>query len=95
MKKKYLIYIPFLIFSFFQTINAQETNQEVAQESAEELAKKLANPISSLISLPFQNNVDFGIGANFALGPRFNLASPSGAKADMGVRAVIVFLFPK
>lgn len=31
----------------------------------------------------------------FAIGPRFNLAAPDGAKADWGLRSVIVFLFPK
>jgi hypothetical protein len=30
-----------------------------------------------------------------AVGPRFNLAAPSGTKADIGFRAAIVFLFPK
>jgi hypothetical protein len=33
-----------------------------AQNDAEALAKKLANPVSSLISLPFQVNTDYGIG---------------------------------
>ncbi|MFP9115241.1 hypothetical protein ACLI1A_14990 [Flavobacterium sp. RHBU_3] len=33
-----------------------------AQDDAAELAKKLSNPIASLISVPFQNNTDYGIG---------------------------------
>ncbi|HEY4286598.1 MAG TPA: hypothetical protein VGN00_05820 [Puia sp.] len=33
-----------------------------SQDDAAELAKKLSNPVSSLISVPFQNNTDYGIG---------------------------------
>src|SRR6266567_9266471 len=36
-------------------------SDEKAQEA--ELAKKLQNPVASLISLPIQNNWDFGIGS--------------------------------
>ena len=45
-----------------QFVIAQDAPEENAQESAADLAKKLANPVSSLISLPFQNNMDIGIG---------------------------------
>jgi hypothetical protein len=34
------------------------------EESNSELAKKLQNPIADLISIPFQNNVNFGYGPN-------------------------------
>ncbi|MGD8727684.1 MAG: hypothetical protein PVH40_08565 [Gemmatimonadales bacterium] len=33
-----------------------------AQQSADELAQQAANPIADLMSIPFQNNTDFGIG---------------------------------
>ena len=36
--------------------------QEKPGAGAQELADKLSNPVASLISVPFQNNVDYGIG---------------------------------
>lgn len=61
---RHLLIISIILFGAFQQLNAQEHAQDATSQSAEELAKKLANPISNLISLPFQSNMDFGIGEN-------------------------------
>src|ERR1700741_2666563 len=53
-----------LTFAFFKA-NAAESSSE--QESkTEELAKETQNPVANLISVPFQNNFNFGIGPNDA-----------------------------
>ncbi|WP_200797137.1 hypothetical protein [Rubritalea squalenifaciens] len=43
-------------------MSAEEAAPSAGGTSADELAKQLSNPVSSLISLPFQNNFDFGAG---------------------------------
>ncbi len=57
--KKVTFLLAGIIYSF--SIVAQEEPKNTATDAAE-LAKKLANPVASLISVPFQNNMDAGIG---------------------------------
>ncbi len=40
------------------------TGPAQGEESETELAKKIQNPVADLISIPFQNNMNFGIGPN-------------------------------
>jgi hypothetical protein len=51
--------------------------QEKPAASAEELAKKLSNPVASLISVPLQNNTDYGIGPH------------NGSKNTLNIQPVI------
>ena len=50
-----------LVFAFSLAMGSVKA-QDKPEESAADLARKLSNPIASLISVPFQNNTDVGIG---------------------------------
>ena len=52
--------------AFTTTLVAQDAATD-EKAAAAELAKKLSNPIASLISVPIQNNWDFGIGSANAM----------------------------
>src|SRR6516162_9091805 len=43
---------------------ADTTNAVAGEDETEELAKQAQNPVAKLISVPFQNNFNFGIGPN-------------------------------
>jgi hypothetical protein len=46
----------------FSQAFAQDTTKTKTTTSAQQLANKLSNPVASLISVPLQNNIDWGIG---------------------------------
>jgi hypothetical protein len=59
----------------------------VAAQSEEELARQTQNPVSSLISVPFQGNWDFGIGEREATGTTLNIqpVAPFGLTKEWNV----------
>jgi hypothetical protein len=73
---KFLFGLVYFLIAF--SVYAQEEPAK-AGASAQELADKLANPVASLISVPLQNNLNYGIGA-------FN-----GSKYTINIQPVIPF----
>jgi hypothetical protein len=59
---------------------------------AADVARKLANPIASLISLPFQNNLDVGIGENHGSRNTLNIQPvlPIGLSSKLNLIARVV-----
>lgn len=76
----------------------------VAQEDEAELSRKIQNPIASLISLPFQNNTDFGANVMDPITGAYHDRSRNtlniqpvlpfslGDKANLIVRTIIPFV---
>jgi hypothetical protein len=73
---KFLFSLVYLLIGF--SVCAQEDAAK-AGASAQELADKLANPVASLISVPLQNNLNYGIGPY------------NGSKYTINIQPVIPF----
>ena len=81
------------LFLFSGLVNAQEAKPAA---SAEELAKKLSNPVASLISVPFQNNLDVGIGtyngSRYTLNFQPVIPVKLSSKLNLITRVIIPFI---
>jgi hypothetical protein len=74
---KTLLIVVTISLSHYSAIAQEE--QPKAGASAQELADKLANPVASLISVPLQNNMNYGIGPY------------NGSKYTINVQPVVPF----
>jgi hypothetical protein len=70
--KKYLLKNITLI-TLALTLNPVFADDAAKPDDAEALAMKLQNPVANLISVPFQNNLDFGIGSTHAMQYKVNV----------------------
>jgi len=83
-----------MFFQLFITYNWKSgsglgANMELTQNWKSNTTSMWLNPtVSGLTSLGKQK-------VSLAIGPRFNIVAPGASRADWGVRAVIIFLFPK
>lgn len=79
---------PFLIYNW-PTGAGIGANFEMTHSWSADNTTLWLNPFVSAVTALGKQKVQIGAG------PRFNLAAPSGSKADWGVRTILVFLFPK
>jgi hypothetical protein len=74
----------FFLLILISIFSSRIKGQETSGSSAQDLAVKLSNPVASLISVPLQSNVDYGIGQY------------KGSKYTLNIQPVIPFkLSPK
>ncbi|WP_346859175.1 hypothetical protein [uncultured Draconibacterium sp.] len=83
-----MFFQPFFAFNW-KTGAGIGANFEITQNWEASTTNVWLNPtLSAVTSLGKQKS-------QFVVGPRLNLSAPDGTKSDLGVRAVVVFLFPK
>ena len=74
-----------------------ETSDDKEKEERAELAKKLQNPVAALISVPFQNNWDFGLGPKDAMKYTLNIQPviPVSLNEDWNViiRTILPYIY--
>ncbi len=87
----YMVIIGLIFLS--GTVYSQEQTAEKTV-SAQELAKKLANPVASLISVPFQNNTDFGIGDANGTRNTLNIQPVVPIKITEGINLITRYVVP-
>jgi hypothetical protein len=84
-------------FGYLMTVLLLMLVIEAAHAAGEEaLAKESQNPVANIISLPFENNLSFGVGPEDGRVNTLNLKPvyPDGA-ADSTMQLQVKFLFPK
>ena len=79
-----------IVFGFLPGLSAQEKTGA----SAQELADKLANPVANMISVPFQNNSDWGIGPHNGSKNTLNIQPVVPMKLSPALNLITRYILP-
>ena len=90
MKTQLKVWFGFYLFLVLSEVAAQD--QDSANPQA--LADKLANPVASMISVPFQNNTDWGIGAYNGSKNTLNIQPVVPFKLSANVNLITRYILP-
>src|SRR5450631_542618 len=89
-----IIYLIFFLSPCLLLAQEAEKPKAPPANEAAELAKKLANPIASLISVPFQNNTFYGIGAYKGTQNVMNLQPVVPIKLNDNLNLITRYIIP-